>query len=461
MSSTTKSPDTPADGALTPSLAPEHAELLVALDRMLTVGSYYPPGHEKYRQVAAAAHRAVVRAAGPQGIAAIEVNEPGLTMGPSFAAADSREAKRLHKLLMPLDVALLEIDTAASAEDLHAALLVLKKQQSELGSSRTYRTIEVTGLPASVRVTSRQLYVKMRHKLVGSGGTRPNIDAFDPNTIPDALLVATPDGQHLEREFLAVVRGIMTGADPTKLQRLHETPIDKITQALGEWIPDAAIRAMKDIIDRLAETNSDPMVLESLVGHAKKALDLTGDADLVELAFQRLRVEREVKGESRPLLEGRPKPKGVKRTPVVYTMTRAAGRAGGRGHGHREADRGPRRADQRRLPGHLLPDPGHGAFGRADRPCDAPHGDAGRQRALLAARPGRGARRAALGLPAGLERPHGGTGAHAPGADAPAAAGKAGLAVAGGLGRPAGQGAEGSGLAVPDQRHAAGHQVGR
>ncbi|MBK7048420.1 MAG: hypothetical protein IPH48_18350 [bacterium] len=323
MSSTTKTPDSPADGALTPSLAPEHAELLVALDRMLTVGSYYPPGHEKYRQVAAAAHRAVVRAAGPQGIAAIEVNEPGLTMGPSFAAADSREAKRLHKLLMPLDVALLEIDTAASAEDLHAALLVLKKQQSELGSSRTYRTIEVTGLPASVRVTSRQLYVKMRHKLVGSGGTRPNIDAFDPNTIPDAMLVATPDGQHLEREFLAVVRGIMTGADPTKLQRLHETPIDKITQALGEWIPDAAIRAMKDIIDRLAETNSDPMVLESLVGHAKKALDLTGDADLVELAFQRLRVEREVKGESRPLLEGRPKPKGVKRTPVVYTMTRA------------------------------------------------------------------------------------------------------------------------------------------
>ena len=66
-----------------------------------------------------------------------------------------------------------------------------------------------------------------------------------------------------------------------------------------------------------------PMVLESLVGHAKKALDLTGDAEMVELAFQRLRVEREVKGESRPLLEGRPRPKGIKRTPVVYTMTRA------------------------------------------------------------------------------------------------------------------------------------------
>lgn len=323
MSTIADNAQTPQAGSPPPSLAPEHAELLAALDRMLTVGSYYPPGHEKYREVAASAHRAVVRAAGPQGIVAVEVSEQGLAMGPSFAPADSREAKRLHKLLMPLDVALLELDQGASAEDLHTALLALKKQQSELGSSRTYRTIEVTGLPASVRVTSRQLYVKMRHKLVGSGGTRPNIDAFDPNTIPDAMLVATPDGQQMEREFLAVVRGIMSGGDPDKLQRLHDTPIDKISQVLGEWIPDAAIRAMKDIIDRLAETNSDPMVLESLVGHARKALDLTGDAGLVELAFQRLRVEREVKGESRPLLEGRPRPRGVKRQPVTYTMTRA------------------------------------------------------------------------------------------------------------------------------------------
>ncbi len=323
MSSIAKIPESPGVGAEAPALAPEHAELLVALDRMLTVGSYYPPGHEKYREVAAAAHRAVARAAGPQGMVTIEIAEPGLTMGPSFAPADGREAKRLHKMLLPLDIALLEIDAVATAEELHAALLVLKKHHSELGATRTYRTIEVTGLPACVRVTSRTLYVKMKHRLVGSGGTRPNIDAFDPNTIPDAMLVATPDGQHMEREFLAVVRGIMQGGDPARLQQLHDTPIDKISKALGEWIPDEAIRAMKGILDRLAETNSDPMVLESLVGHARKALDLTGDAALVELAFERLRVEREVKGESRPLLAGRPKPKGVKRQPVVYTMTRA------------------------------------------------------------------------------------------------------------------------------------------
>ena len=316
-------PETPGVGSPVPSLAPEHAELLVALDRMLTVGSYYPPGHEKYREVAAAAHRAVARAAGPQGLVAIEIAEPGLTIGPSFAPADGREAKRLHKMLTPLDIALLEIDAIVTAEELHAALLVLKKHHSQLSATRTYRTVEVTGLPACVRVTSRTLYVKMKHRLVGSGGTRPNIDAFDPNTIPDALLVATPDGQHLEREFLAVVRGIMHGGDPERLKQLHDTPIDRISQALGEWIPDEAIRAMKGILDRLAETNSDPMVLESLVGHARKALDLTGDAALVELAFERLRVEREVKGESRPLLAGRPKPKGVKRQPVVYTMTRA------------------------------------------------------------------------------------------------------------------------------------------
>ncbi len=242
MSSIAKIPESPGVGAEAPALAPEHAELLVALDRMLTVGSYYPPGHEKYREVAAAAHRAVARAAGPQGMVTIEIAEPGLTMGPSFAPADGREAKRLHKMLLPLDIALLEIDAVATAEELHAALLVLKKHHSELGATRTYRTIEVTGLPACVRVTSRTLYVKMKHRLVGSGGTRPNIDACDPNTIPDAMLVATPDGQHMEREFLAVVRGIMQGGDPARLQQLHDTPIDKISKALGEWILREACR---------------------------------------------------------------------------------------------------------------------------------------------------------------------------------------------------------------------------
>ena len=323
MSSIAKKPEMPGIGAPATTLAPEHTDLLVGLDRMLTVGSYYPPGHEKYRQVSASAHRAVARAAGPNGIVSIEIDDPGLTMGPSFAPADSREAKRLHKLLMPLDIALLEIDGEASIEDLHAALAVLKKHQSELTGARSYRAIEIKGLPDSVRATSRKLYVKMKHRLGSARDKQLNDEAFDPNTIPDSMLVPTPDGQQLEREFLAVVRGIMQAGDPERLKQLHETPIDQITAALGEWIPDAAIRAMKEIIDRLAETNSDPLVLESLVRHARKALEMTGDAELVELAFQRLRVEREVKGEARPLLDKRPKPRNVKRQAVVYTMTRA------------------------------------------------------------------------------------------------------------------------------------------
>ena len=313
----------PAGSDRAPSLASEHADLLVALDRMLTVGSYYPPGHEKYREVAQAAHRAVARAEGPQGCVAIEVTDTGLNLGASYAPGDGREAKRLHKLLLPLDIALLEIDTAATSEQLHEALVVLKKAQASLSATRTYRTIDITGLPPTVRATSRTLYVKMKHKLAGSGGTRPGIDAFDPNTIPDAALVSTPDGQKLERDFLAIVRGIMMGGDPERLRALAETPVDRISEALGEWIPDAAIRAMKAIIDRLEATNSDPMVLESLVQHAQKALELTGEPTLVELAFEKLRVEREVKHEARPLLESRPKPKSGRRQPVVYTMTRA------------------------------------------------------------------------------------------------------------------------------------------
>ena len=147
--------DDAPDGAVESVVQPEHAELLASLDRMLTIGSYYPPGHEKYREVADASHAALVRALGGAGVLEIEVTDAGLAMPGSFVPADRREARRLHQLLNPLNVALLEIDAGATTEDLHEALTTLKKHQGSLTGARSYQEIEIDDLPPTIRSTSR------------------------------------------------------------------------------------------------------------------------------------------------------------------------------------------------------------------------------------------------------------------------------------------------------------------
>jgi len=141
----------------------------------------------------------------------------------------------------------------------------------------------------------------------------------DFHEIPDAMLVDTPEGQSLERDFLNIITGIMQNGDPTKLN--DATDNEEREALVSEWIPDAKVKAIKAILRSLERTNSDPMMLESLIGHAQKALEMTGDPLLVEMVFMRLRKEAADRASSsKLLLENRPKPRSSKKRAVKYTM---------------------------------------------------------------------------------------------------------------------------------------------
>lgn len=157
MSSFANNPLTGRSGTQAPAapLAPGQQALLDALDRQLAVGTYYPQGHEKHAQVAAAVQRALATAAGERPTIAIDVDQPGLCLDGAFVPAEAREAVRLHGLLAPLDVGRLEIDVVATATDLEAALNTLRKLDTGRGASRARRALEAAVLPASVRALSR------------------------------------------------------------------------------------------------------------------------------------------------------------------------------------------------------------------------------------------------------------------------------------------------------------------
>jgi hypothetical protein len=301
-------------------LAPAHEALLLALDRMLTTGTYYPPGHAQYVAVADQCAEAIAKAMQGQDKIEIEVTAEGLNIGGGSVGKDERCAQRMHELLEPLNQAVMIIYEDVRTEHLHEALATLKDHHKKLVGTRDYQEIEIQGMPETVSVMGRSLYVRT----IGGNGPEetnsPINEYFDPNLIPDAALVPTPAGQTMEREFLAVVQGLMKCGDRDKLRELAQADDARVSEILGTWVPDHAIKTIKDFLEALEATNSDPMLLQHLIGHAQTALTLTGDPVLVELVFEKLRKENLAKPKKQPLLEKRPKPS---RKPVRFTLSRA------------------------------------------------------------------------------------------------------------------------------------------
>lgn len=312
----------PADPAVAENqpLSAEHAELFVALDRLLSIGSYYTPDHARYQEVARRAHAAIKNNLSGAASLEIECTAEGFYVHDIFIEGDQQETRRIFELMDALNIGLLEIQAVATTSDLHEAMSTLKRHQVTKAGVKNYEEIEINDLPDTITTTSQSLHVRTKDPTSGPGGTRSRAALADYSVIPDANLASTPEGQKLEREFLNIISGIMMSGDATHLLSLDND--EARNSALRHWVSDSAIHAIKEIIRALEKSHSDPMVLEHLIGHAQAALRMTGDADLVELIFDRLRKETGIKGDNRqPLLSNRPKPKKLKSSVVKYTMT--------------------------------------------------------------------------------------------------------------------------------------------
>ncbi|MCB1184000.1 hypothetical protein KDM41_11255 [bacterium] len=318
--SPTKNPRTgSAAGAL--ELAPAHAALLEALDRMLTTGSYYPPGHAQYQAVADQCAAAVAAALGRHDSIEIEVTREGLVLGDVTVPATDRRAARLHELLEPLNQALLEIHAGLTAAELHEGLTTLKQHRKEFAATSEYQEVIIEGMPETLTVTDRALYMRSRRGNGPQATESPLNLYFEPNTIPDSALVASPDGQGMEREFLAVIRGLMLATENANIEDFRDADGQGVAELLGTWVPDEAVAGIQQIVAALELTNSDPMTLPALVDHAQAALKLTGQPELVKLVFERLRKTNlaSKRASGRKLLENRPKPS---RKPTLFTLSR-------------------------------------------------------------------------------------------------------------------------------------------
>lgn len=276
-----------------------------ALDRLLTIGSYYQPSHERFREVAAECSTCLQDILKGRDKVELFVTDEGLLLDKGHLPADTVEARRLFDLLDPLHIALVEIDAIATSDHLHLALTSLKKARNAITGTRTYREIEIKDLPETVRAINRSLFLKTHAQekpqpKPPSRKQAPEVTFFEHNMISELLMSNSPEAQKLEKEFVSIIQGIMATADPTKLKVSGGKESEP-----GDWLPETTLEAIERVLEALAGTGSDLMNLQHLIAQAQTALEMTGDPQLVDLVFSRLQKD------SRKLARKRVQPKMI------------------------------------------------------------------------------------------------------------------------------------------------------
>ncbi len=269
-------------------LRADAVEFLTTLDRLLTVGTYYAVDHEQYLRAVEEACAHLVRAISPRLAMSVEIAAKGLLIEGQVVDPHQRLVRKVHDLLVPLNIARLELSRDLTPDDLRAALATLQAQRLKLGQSEGFHQIVITDLPPTVSIASRK---------IGTGG-EPSLPAGllggrDETAASDAGTDAGTDGgagtaagtapglSALAHDLLSLAEqllGVLAAADatpggPGERNRARPVSLERLATLRGA-------------LQRLVEARPDPAQLLRLIRQAEAALELGGDPAKVDLAFR-------------------------------------------------------------------------------------------------------------------------------------------------------------------------------
>jgi hypothetical protein len=299
-------------------LAPDSVTLLKALDKLLTVGAYYSVNHDQYLLAARKSRDAIVgMIGGSRGVAAIDVTSQGLMIGQQNIDPHHRNVRLLHDLLVPLNIARLEIDGSLTPEELRQAITALQEHRLALGHASTFQEVVINNLPPSIRAVSRSVL----HKAGGNEGGGKDLsldellDRWSDEQAP-SYAVPESDSEQLARRFMDMVNCILGNLEEIERQ----TGITPIDPENGCRVTQEDLRHLKQALERLVEVDLDPADLLKLIDQAQQALDLSRDTRSVDLVFEILRKDMVDKSPERA---GKREAglKGAKSAPVEFRLT--------------------------------------------------------------------------------------------------------------------------------------------
>jgi len=239
-------------------LRADGAAVLKALDRMLTVGSYYSREHSQYLRAAEEACGVIVEAIARRPGLALEIAANGLLIEGQTVDGRHRHVRQLFQMLVPLNIARLEIGAALTPGDLRQALSALHDHRLGLGQAQGFREITIENLPPTVSATSRK---------VGRGA-----EADGSATLSDLL-------------------GGLSDEPADDGSREAEARREGLERQLGALATAPDHADINERLRALLAAKLDEVELSRLVDLAGAALAASCDPAQAELAFRRLRRE--------------------------------------------------------------------------------------------------------------------------------------------------------------------------
>lgn len=261
------------------ALGADAAAFVKALDRLLTVGTYYALEHEQYHRASEAACAGIVAAIGSRPTLAIEIAAAGLVIDGQTLDPRLRVVRQLHELLVALNVARLEFSARLGAADLRQALAALNDHRLMMSQSHSFREVTISNLPSTVSVASRH---------VGAGDETANaafdgvLEAWRESSQACEAGVPAADPSAIIHEFTSLLRQALDGqgADAG-----HGGGPDGGARGLRH----AELEAMQVALRNLLERNRDANDITELMTLARQAITVSGDARRARVIFDELR----------------------------------------------------------------------------------------------------------------------------------------------------------------------------
>lgn len=271
------------------------ARAATALARLFLVAPLYPADHERSRSAADACLDAL-RDRGSIAAVQLEVVRAGFRVGGAPVALDASPLERLHRDLSALGIARLEIDAAATPEDLHRVATALLEARRRVGSTHAFRQLELDGLPGSIRVAQREF------------GRRTS-DATSAASVRAAVEGVLEACEGSSEETQALVRSALERVFGSVVETLCEGRLARVAgQTFGRSLDDVlaiGAAALRSAMEDLVASGGDSTDLQGLFGAAEKALAVANDRESVEVMLSVLRKSSdELRHDAEPRIDG-------------------------------------------------------------------------------------------------------------------------------------------------------------
>jgi len=265
---------------------PHVSTIVHALDRLLTVATYYAAEHEQYLRASETAAAKLTEAMCPRQAVALEVAASGLVVDGVTIDPRQKPARQLHALLVGLDVARLSISARLTAADLRQALAALQEHRQARLRAHSFRTLAIAGLPSTVNADSRRVGEASK-----ATEARPTEAGDDLDGLLDAWSETTgpaPGASPVREEFLRELMAVLESA-AGDLAGDGEQDGTGAVGAGNRRITAAELDEIRAGVERLLERDPGARAISELMDLARRTLELSGDPDKARLVFDQLR----------------------------------------------------------------------------------------------------------------------------------------------------------------------------